>query len=187
MLSFVKARSFSSREKSIFILLVAVFSAHLFYNGLLKPIRGRGISLQQKWTSAQRELKKNLSLIRESPAIEREYADYAAYFLQTQEDEEQMSRLLSHLEAAASQSNVRLGEVKPQRITIRDFYNDFSVHVTMEEEWLTVMRFLYVLQNPPYFFAVTEMRLEKSPPPKTSLKCYLVLGRTLIRNSTPAD
>lgn len=175
-------RSLSSRERFIFILALAVLSAFFVFQRVWGPIHAWRINIRQNGISSQRDLEKMLSLIQESPVIEGEYAEYAAYFLQTQEDEAEMARLLSHVEAVASHLNVRLWEVKPQRIRPRDFYNDFSVHLMLEEDLLVMVHFLYTLQNPPYLFAVTEMRLEKSSPKKTSLKCYLVLSRTLIRN-----
>ena len=92
-----------------------------------------------------------------------------------------MSLLLSQIESTAGRIPLTVLEIKPQKVRDEDFYNVFSINLTIEEEFIKVYRFLYDIQNAPLLFNVEELRLEKDPLKETFMKCTLILTKRLIR------
>ena len=136
-------------------------------------------------------LLKDRRLILEGPAIDREYEAYLPFFRQTQSvdstgaprDEDTMSLLLSQIESTARQIPVPVLEIKPQKVKSQDLYNDFSISLTIEEEFSKIYHFLYDIQNVPFFLNVEELRLERNPLKENSLRCTVTLNKRLLRNN----
>ena len=173
-----------NRREKLFALIVGLgLVGWLMENVIYQP----AVRLSSSWAAKiqlnKGRLTKNRRLIVEGPAIDREYAAYLPFFRQTQGDEATMSLLLSQIESTASRIPLPVLEIKPQKVKGQDFYNDFSINLTLEEEFNKVYRFLYDIQNAPFLFNVEELHLEKDPLRENFIRCTVTLNKRLLRNN----
>ena len=176
-------RKLNPREKYFALIVGLLLSAWFLGNVIVKP----AVRFSSDWAGKiqlnKTRLNKDRRLIVEGPAIDREYEAYLPFFRQIQSDEAAMSSLLSQIESIARQLSVPVLEIKPQKVKPQDFYNDFSINLTIEEEITKVCHFLYDIQNAPFLFNVEELRLEKNPLKENFLRCTLTLNKRLLRNN----
>ena len=113
-------------------------------------------------------------------AIEEEYQKYAQLLKQKRSNEQERASILSEIESVAARIDLRIADRKPKKVREIDFYNNFSVSLTIEGELGNIIHFLYLLQSDPHQFNVDEVRFEKKSRRRSDIKCYLVLSRNLI-------
>lgn len=174
-------RRLNPREKFFAAIIIFLLFVWLLGNVILQPALRISSYMTSEVQSTQGRLNKDRHLIAEGPVMEGEYAAYLAFFRQTQGDEATMSLLLSQIESTAGQIHLPVLEIKPQKVKQMDFYNDFSINLTIEEEFDKVFHFLYDIQNAPFLFNVEELHLEKTPLKENFIKCTLTLNRRLLR------
>ncbi len=173
-------RRLNPREKFFVVISGLLLLAWFLGNVILKPAWRFSSDWSAKIQLNKGRLNKDRRLIIEGPAIDREYEAYLPFFRQAQGDEATMSLLLSQIESTASRISLPVLEIKPQKVQGEDFYHDFSVNLTIEEEFNKVYRFLYDIQNAPFLFDVEELRLEKDPLKENDIRCTLTLNKRLI-------
>ncbi len=170
----------SGRERTIFIVCLAVICVYFIYIFFYQPFVEHRTDLATQIEAAQREFIKNSKFISSSQAYKAEYEIYLEKFKQRGSDEEVMSSIVSEIEQIAARFNIRIAEVKPQKVKRGDFYNDFSVNLDIDARLNDVIRFLYVLQSDPHFFGVDEFRFNKNFPQNVNLQSQLAVSKTLF-------
>ncbi len=173
-------RHLSSREKRILIVCIAFVFIYINYNFVFKPLEERLNRLDQDIEIGEKRFKKNLGVISQEQIINQEYEKYSMPFKQKASDEKEMASILSEIESAANEINMRVADMKPKKVKRMGIFNNFLVSLTIDGELETITHFLYILQNAPHLFDVDEVRLEKSSIRTTQIKCYLVLSKALI-------
>ena len=171
----------SQREKDIVIIFVIVAGLALVFRAVYIPLKNKSDEVREKIAVSEKKLNKNLKMIRKGENYEARYKPLLENFQQKGSDEQMMSAILNEIESAAGQVQVRIADMKPQRVKKSGSYNNFSVSLTLDGELTAIMDFIYGLQNQPHLFAVDELRLEKKSPNTKELKGYFVLSRISIQ------
>ncbi len=173
-------KHFRQREKIIAIISIIVMSLYLVYNSVYRPWRGMLEVYDQENEKDQRILAKNSKLILQAKSITDVYDQYFDLFQQKRSEAEQMSTIISQLEAIAAEMHLHFSEIKPRQVKKSEFCNIFSVSLAMEGNFPKIVEFLYKLQTQPHLFNVEEIHLEKNLPQDNFLQASLVISRKLI-------
>ena len=70
--------------------------------------------------------------------------------------------------------------MKPQGAQKENFYNKFSVGLTMDGSLKEILQFIHSLQGPSHHLTVSELHFEKAVQTPNVLVAKLVLSRILI-------
>ena len=170
----------SHREKRIFVLCLITIFIYVSYHYGFVSLKEKKDALQLAVKTKERELRKNLGVVERGKVYDGEYQRILDKFKQTASDEKTMSSLLSEIEQVAGDTKMRISEMKPQRVRKVDFYNNFSVSLTMDDSLTEIMHFLYVLQDDIHRFSVDELRFDKMGPNVATLRCQLVISKVFI-------
>jgi len=170
----------SSREQGIMAVCFSVIFAFGLYRGVYIPIKDTRESLQQQIQLTQRRLLKTSRIISKSRNMEQAYVKILENFRQGASDEKVMSSILSQIESVAGELNIRIGDMKPKKVKKIDFYNNFSVSISMEADLRNIVAFIHKLEHAPHMFHVDELRLDKDNPRVSVLRCRLDLSKVLI-------
>jgi hypothetical protein len=169
----------SQRERQIALVLAGVISIALVYRLGVFPLKDRFEQIQIKIMARQREIDRNLRVVQRAKIYEQQYGSLLENFRQKGSDEQVMSGLIRDIESLSP--DIRMTDIKPQKVRKEEFSNHFSVSLTFEGSLASLMDFIYRLQSPAYSFSVDELRLDKKAPNSTELKGSLVLSRVLIQ------
>ena len=155
-------------------------AGYIGYYFVFQPMQEELSLLDSKIKIAEKHLRDSHRTLRKAPGITAEYERFEQTFKQRQSDSEVMAAILSAIETTASDANLRLTDMKPRKVASKEFFNQFSVSLSVEGELETVMRFLYHLQNHSLRFGIDALRLEKRSLRSSLIRCDLVLSRYLI-------
>ena len=136
--------------------------------------------MESKIVAGRKQLEKNLKIIHKAQRYEKQNTAIIANFKQKGSDEQAMSTIITEIESVAGEVNIRIADLKPQKVRKTGSFNNFSVSLVLDGQLTPIMNFVYDLQNQPHWFGVDEMRLDKKSPNSPDLKGYLVLSRTLL-------
>lgn len=174
------ARSLSAREKKILIVCLAMVAFYLIYSFGYQKIKEVMRGQESAFLRNEKSLRKYAHVLRSERAIEQKLAGYIKALKQNGSDEQEMTRVLSDIEAVADKVSIRIINMAPEKIKKSDFYNYFSVDVQLEGPLKKICEFLYALESKANYFHVDEMRIEKYSARADTLKCRLVVSRFLI-------
>ncbi len=175
-------RHFTKREQNIFIICILVIFSFITYNGFIKPLKGKINLIKGDIESAKIDIHKYNRVLGRSKSVEAKYSRFLGDFKQNVSNEQVMSALLSEIGVVAGKLNLRISDKKPKKVKEHDYYNHFSVSLTIDSKLVEVVHFLYILQNQPHLFDVEEIRFDKSSRRKDkTLKTRLVLSKILIK------
>ncbi|MCA9408171.1 MAG: type 4a pilus biogenesis protein PilO [Candidatus Omnitrophica bacterium] len=174
-------RSFTTREQNIFIFCLILIFVYLGYQGIYKNLQNKSQVLDDEISSMERKIRKDRKTLAEAKAFEVPYEQLVNQFEQKVPNEQVMSNLISLIEEAAGDLDLRISDLKPQRVKRSDTYNRFSVSLTIDSNFAAIMEFLYVLQQDPHNFDVDEFRFDKGSRQDTdAIKSRLVLSKIFI-------
>ena len=173
-------RHLSQREAKIMVVCIAAVTIYVGYSFVFNPLNAKLIHLDQEIETSEAKLTKYLKIIQRKPMIEEQYHKFSEYLKQESSQEKEMTSILSEIGSIASDIKLPVVDLKPRRVKEVDFYNNFSVSLIVDGEFLTIMQFLHILQNRPHLFGIEEVRLEKGSVRSANIKCRLVLSRALI-------
>ena len=135
------------REKQLFIVTIICCLAYLSFNLILKPLKAKIASQQKDIAALQKQLKKNLKVIKKAEMLNETYNIYINTFKQTKSNEQVMSSILSEIGTVAGEKNLQIAELKPKTVSKNDTYNQFPVSLAMNCELNDLIRFLHSLQK----------------------------------------
>lgn len=174
-------RRLSTREQKILVLSLTVAFIYIGYAFLVKPATEKLSDLDQEIAAAQRRLDKSIAEIQKADSLENIWGVYENKFKQPASKEGTMSSILSEIEAVAAQLGIQIANLTPKRVRETEFYNRFSVTLTIDGEFNDILQFLHTLQNEPHLFYVEEIRFDKGTRQQANaVKTSLVLGKTFI-------
>ena len=173
----MKLAGLSKRERYILYICVTVIASSLLYNFVLEPAVRRWRSLGKEILVQRAKLEKNLKVIAREESARREYERYAGYIEQKGSDEEEMALLLREIEMLASNSGVRITDIKPRPVKDMKFYKKYTIEVESESEIRSLTRFVYQLQKSKQLLKVQRLRLTTKGRGSPILRSYMLITR----------
>lgn len=176
----MKRRPLSAREKKIFVVCLLVIAFYIIYYLGYQWVKDEIRSQQGNIFQSQKDLKKYAYAIREEKVVEQRLKSYMVALKQKGSDEQEMTKVLSDIEAVAENTGIKIINMEPGKIKRINFYNYFPVDVQTEGSLKKICEFLYALESKANHFYVDEIRIEKYAARADTLKCQLVVSRLLI-------
>ena len=176
----MSALQFSGREKNIFFLFLVVCGIYGVYAGIYRPAVFKGREIESDIAEAQMMLAEQAKVIRRARAMGARFDGDLQAMRQTVSNEEVMSLILSEIEAAAGALKVRVTEMKPQGTQKEDFYNKFSVSLTVDGDLKDILQFIHALQGESHHLIVSQFSLERAFQNTKEMLAKLVVNRILI-------
>ncbi len=173
-------RSLSAREMRIFVFCLTLIVGSAGYHFILRPLKENIVDLENKIIVHEKRLRKNLGLVKQKASIDTNYSQYAALLKQNASQEQQMALIIDEIGAVANQVQLRVSDIKPKKVRPVDFYNNFTVSLSVEGELKTILHFLYILQSSPHLFAIDELYIEKGTMRSVQVRCRLSLSKALV-------
>ncbi len=173
-------RSLTKRESLIFTLCLILTGSYGGYFLVYKPLLENLSGMDTRIAISEKKLINNLKIVNKGKSIEGVYEKLVTPFRQKTSDEQAMTSILSEIESVANQTSLRISDMQPKKVKRIDFYNHFSVTLTVEGDMQPVIKFLYTLQNSPHLFKVDEIYLEKSSIKAREVRCRLIVSKPLI-------
>lgn len=174
-------RHLTKREKNILRVCVVLAIVYAGYHGAVSPLKDQMAVMDEKIDAQQRRLNENLRLIRKAGALKNQYQFYLQRFKQDKGNEQLVSLTLEEIERAANDLNLRIANLKPEGVKRGEFFNRFSVSLTIESDFAGIIHFLHILQSEPHLFSVEQMRLEKGVGRNSpTIKSQITLGKIFI-------
>lgn len=170
----------SKREKLIALVVLVLALCFVVYNFILDPMLKKISSLNSDIEAQEIKLKKNIKIISQEAQVAGQYKQYSDLMKLKTSEEQAMAKLLSEIEAVAQGINIRILDMKPQKIKTIDFYKNFSVAFTIDGQLKDITQFLYSLQNLPHLIKVDKLQLEKESVYQPELKASLQVSKVLI-------
>jgi Tfp pilus assembly protein PilO len=156
-------KSLSAREQGIFLVTIVLVAVYIGYQWLITPLRQRVADIERDIVSESRKIRQNRAALTEFQDLEGRYAELINVFAQQGSNEQVMARMLREIEKVASDLEMKISELKPQRARSGDYFNSFSVSLRMDSTLTAIIEFIDVLQSKPYGYRVQDIRFDKSP------------------------
>lgn len=148
----------AKREKTIFIVCVAIIGASLIYNLMLEPFVIEWSRLNSQVRVAKLKLKKSEQILKKRIQIAEQYEDVAGYTaIKRATEEEEIAYLLSELEKLASQAGVRITDIKPKTAEELGYYRKYIVELEGEGDISQFSKFIFDIQNSPQLLSIKKL------------------------------
>ncbi|MBI5416034.1 MAG: type 4a pilus biogenesis protein PilO, partial [Candidatus Omnitrophica bacterium] len=154
-------RRLTKRERVIFILCVIMAGIYIGYNLVVRPVREAFLRLDRDIGAGQRRLAKSFLEIRKSVSLDKVFQFYEQKFKQSRSNEETMASILAEIEGVSVPLHLQIANLSPKRVREGEFYNRFSVSLTIDGNFVDILEFLHILQSEPHLFDVEEARFDK--------------------------
>ena len=165
----------------IFLVSVLIIFIYVGYMLVIKPMMDKIDILSSQIDGQKNRLNKDRRLIKKAKTVDDEINNSIQKFKQDKSNEQVMSSIISEIESVAGGLNLKISDLKPNKARKSEYFNHFSVSLTIDSEFTDVLNFIYVLQDPEHLYNVDEVRFDKSSRRRsTEMKSYLVLSKTLI-------
>lgn len=171
---------FSQREKVIIIVCLITVAVYLGYTFYYLPLEDKQIRLHSEVVSLERELKRNMELLKQGESLGQQDNPVLKEFRQRGPEEEVMAEILSQIEGVAGRFTFQINQLKPKRVRQAEVYNHFAVSLTINGELQEILQFLYILQREPFYFNVDEALFDKRLPNSPVVQTQLILGKSLL-------
>ncbi len=173
----------SPREIKIASVTAVLIMIYVGFNFVFKPIKLKEAALDEEIRAEIKILNKDLLAVKKEKQLKKDYESLLSPFRQQNSDEEEMSVLLSQMQTLATQTGLRIVDIKPQKNRKTEFCKFLPLSLSLEGYYSDVIRFFYVVQAPPYSLGVDELFLEFKPSQHNVLSCRIDLSRILIPNN----
>jgi Tfp pilus assembly protein PilO len=175
---------FSKREQIIFLVTISFLVGYVFYMVIYQPFWEEIAGLRRNIAAAQQDLSKQKVLFRELASRSRIQDPILEGYRQKESDGSVRSKMMAALQEISSQQKVRIADMKPSVVRGEKSYKEFPVSMTLEGEFVDIMRFLYEAESGKYGFHIQEFRFARSYSAKTDLQCQVVLSRIFLREES---
>ena len=172
--------SFSAREQKIFIVLLLVCGIFGVYTFVYRPAVIKGEEIDSEISRTRQKLSDQQAVIEKEQQMALVLQDELETVRQKRTNDEEMSSILSDIEAMGSGMNIKVTEIKPQEVKKQDFLNRFSVSLTVDGNLMDMMRFIHALQDPAKHVQIRQLSLERAFVDSKEMLARMVVERTLI-------
>lgn len=169
----VKPMNLSKRERYIFIATVALITAVLAYNFIIKPFFKNWNRVNNEIVTKKIALRRNLKLLEARNAIIKEYNTYAA-------SSKNMSKILSYIEREAGSLGIKTANIRPMPAVQKEFYEDYVIELQIEGTFSAINRFLSQLIKSPAVLTIKKFSLRSVAENPSFFKGTLILSKLII-------
>ena len=173
-------RRMTKREQKIFVFCVIVVIAFGGFQGIYKPLKAKNLELGSKILVLNKRLKKNSITVQKAKLMNKSYDEFFDKFKQTKTNEQVMSSMIAEIEQVAAEMELIIADIKPKKVKQEEFYNRFSVSLTVNSGFSEIVHFIHQLQDEPHMFTVDQMRFDKASRRRSStIKSRFILSKIL--------
>ncbi len=169
------------REKTIAWICALVVGITAHWQWVDEPLRGQAKKLQDLIEGGVRIQKRDLLRIEAAKALRPRYEQELQPLRQQTSDEEEMSTLLTQVEGLTNELNLKITEMKPQKVHQFPAHKIFSINLALDGTLVDIVHFLHKIKEDHYRLRVEEFLLESKLPAQPNLTCRIQLSRLLIK------
>ncbi len=151
----------TAREQVIFVFLLIVCFVYGGYALIYRPSLAKRQQLDVEIRLAKKELGGQEKVIQKERRWAEGFSDTIKSMRQNTTNEEAMSTILTEIENAARGTPIRVTEMKPQGALKVGEYNQLTISLTVDGNFLDILAFIHVLQTPPHDLRITRFEFEK--------------------------
>lgn len=173
-------RPFSIREQQIFVVLVLVCGLYAAFAFIYRPSVEKTEAIEREITLARKKWAEQTTVIQKEKIMARAWQEKFDAVRQKGSNEEAMSAMLSEIEVLSGSMNIRVTEMKPQGAVKGEFYNTFSISLSVDGDLKDILAFVHVLQDPSRHLKVRQFSLERTFADAKGMIARVVMERTLF-------
>lgn len=173
-------RNLTIREKLILAICITLVLIYVAVNFAFIPLKAKIDNLNNQIGIKELKLKKSYKVLNQQVPVENTYNKYSDFMKQKENDEQEMSALLSEVESITKQINIHISDMKPSRVRAVDFYKKFSLELEAEGLLDDLTKFMHILQSQPHLLKIERLRLEKRSMRVNTLKAFMLISRIRI-------
>ena len=173
-------KKLSQREQGILIVTIVVVITFGVYHWVIGPMRAEGENIDERINMARRHLASSNKVIATSSQVDQEYTRLLDLIGASGPEGQETSFIISAVESAAAEAGVHINNMQPQRVVTKEGYHVFSVQLSVDSQWSSMAKFLYIVQSPPNVLNVEDMSLERYSDTTGSLRGQLTLARVRV-------
>lgn len=140
---------------------VIVFS--IIFNIFIAPVLNKNASLNKEIYISRIKLKKYLGLLSQKDQIQARYNKWAADSKVSNEEATDTVSLLAELKNIATNSNVRIIDIRPEGLRDSGLRKEAVIDVRTEADMEGYLKFIYTLENSLSLLKIRKMQLNFKP------------------------
>jgi len=168
---------FTKRERFLFLFTASVIGATALFILVLQPVMKEWGRLSIGLDSTNAKLYKNLKLLSNKDAIEKEYNKYKEYIQKSGGAEDEAAAILKEIETTASNCQVAITSIKPKGTKQLKNYRKFTVEVVSEAKLDQFLKFIYELEGSKKLLKVERLVLSLKSSQSDILKGTLIIRK----------
>ncbi len=176
-------KKLSQRETIILSITLGLSAVFLVYLWVIRPVKEGAADIDDQLRVTKARLLKSRQVLGQGGMIETRYHNLADAIGLAGSEETQAPAIISKIEAAARESNIHIANIQPQRSFIQKEASFFPVELEIDGQWLDIVQFLRALQDPPNFYFINALNLEKYSDASGSLRGRIVVARMSLMES----
>ena len=154
-------RNLKSREKALIIITIVSLIITFGWSFLVIPLQEDTESLETAIASKKGQLRKLQHILKQSQDYEIIYKVLSERFHQNASDAELKATLVQQIQNVAEDFNFRITNLRPQNVRKQQISQIFAFDLMLDADPIEVWRFIYILQQDPYNFQISNARFDK--------------------------
>lgn len=175
-------KKLNQRETVILFITLGLAVIFSLYQFVLKPVQEGSMDINDRLRLDHVQLIKANQLLAKKVVIDARYMNLVDSIGLVDSEETQMPGIVSKIEGAAREANVHIANIQPQKSTSQGEVTYLSVELEIDGQWLDIVHFLYLIQQPPNYYFINELNLEKYSGAINSLRGRIVISRMFLVN-----
>ena len=175
-------KKLSPRENIILITTIVLVVIFIAYQLVIKPMYEGTMDVNDQLRLGRVNLIKAHQMLDQKDQIAARYQNLVNLIGGVDSEEAQMPTIVSKIEAAARDSNIHIANIQPQKPLTQKDIRFLQVEIELDGQWLDMVQFLFLLQQPPNFYFINELNLEKYSDTANSLRGRIVISRMCLIN-----
>jgi len=175
-------KKLNQRETVILFITLSLVLIFGVYQFVLKPVQEGSMNIDDRLLLDHIQLVKANQLLAKKVVIDARYMNLVDSIGVVDSEEAQMPGIVAKIEGAAREANVHIANIQPQKSTDQGDVTFLSVELEIDGQWLDIVHFLYLIQQPPNFYFINELNLEKYSGAINSLRGRVVISRMFLVN-----
>ena len=170
----------SKKEKIGLFIGVGFISLALLDRVIIGPVNNKIQQINQEVKTNEKQLSRDLRNLNQEEVITKTYQKYVGYVKKVGSDEEEAAKILSEIEELAGKSAVYLADMKPRSPKQVNFYKEYSIEIEAEGEMVSLVNFLYQLNNSPLLLRAEKLRFSLKSKDSRIVKTSILITKVSI-------
>lgn len=175
-------KKLSTRETSILIVTLGLVLIFIIYQFVVKPMQGSAVNIDDQMRVNHAHLIKARKMVARKKEVEARYQHWVGIIGGAVSEGSQMTAMVSKIESAAREANIHVENIQPQKPVSQKTILFFPVELTIDGQWLDIVKFLYTLQQVPNYYFIDELNVEKYSDTVSSLRGRIVVSCMRLAN-----